>query len=280
MPELSPYILLSKKQKLKQWLKSFRARFAVTAKPEFFILGAQKAGTTALQATLCQHPQLARGQFKELHYFSNDAWYSRQTLHQYHSFFPAKTTNDRKYFEATPMYLYHPQVAERLWEYNPNSKLVVMLREPAMRAFSAWKMYHHQFPETKLSFLADPRSFSKAISEELAGDLNNFSPTVDHHAYVKRGLYDQQLARYFARFPRDRILVVNSELMRTEGELQLKRILNFLEVKEIPLSMRSANKGVQVEGDFEAELERLREFYKPHNQKLFKTLGVSWDWPI
>jgi len=235
VPELSPYILLSKKQKLKQWLKSFRARFAVTAKPEFFILGAQKAGTTALQATLCQHPQLARGQFKELHYFSNDAWYSRQTLHQYHSFFPAKTTNDRKYFEATPMYLYHPQVAERLWEYNPNSKLVVMLREPAMRAFSAWKMYHHQFPETKLSFLADPRSFSKAISEELAGDLNNFSPTVDHHAYV---------------------------------------------VKEIPLSMRSANKGVQVEGDFEAELERLREFYKPHNQKLFKTLGVSWDWPI
>ena len=278
MRELSPYLLLSRKQKVKQWLKALRCRFAETAKPGFMIVGAQKCGTTSIQQILSQHARLFSARFKELHYFSNDYWYSPNRHHQYHSFFPLSAAREAIYFESTPMYLYHPDVARRLSEYNADLKFVIALRDPALRAFSAWKMYHFKFREGQLSFLHDPREFSVAIDEELTGDMKNFAPNVDHHAYVKRGLYEIQIARYLKYFSRDQIIVVNSDSLRANPELETSRLLSFLKVESQSLISKVANVGEYVEGDFEETFDRLRQFYQPYNQKLFNLLGESFDW--
>lgn len=278
MPELSPYLLLGRKQAIKQWLKSLRARFTATARPSFMIIGAQKSGTTALARMLCEHPQLFRGQFKELHYFSNDSWYGPNTLHQYHSFFPASPPPGAKYLDATPMYLYHPEVAQRLRLYNPELKLIVLLREPASRALSAWKMCHHKFQDGPLSFLEDSRPFSDAIDEELRGNLDDFSPATAHHDYVKRGMYEKQLAKYFECFPKEQMLIINSDSLRTDPQPVINDLLSFLNVDHYDLPVRVANVGIELNQDFGENIQRLRDFYVPYNEALFQKIGASWDW--
>ena len=102
--------------------------------PSFLILGAQKAGTSSLYNYLRQHPSLRLPQKKEMHFF--DLYYMRG-LKWYARQFPAFVFNrTKKTGEATPYYLFHPAVAERVATALPNVKLIALLRDPTVRAFA------------------------------------------------------------------------------------------------------------------------------------------------
>ena len=144
--------------------------------PSFLILGAQRAGTSSLYNYLRQHPSLRLPRKKEMHFF--DLYYMRG-LKWYARQFPAFVFNrTKKTGEATPYYLFHPAVAERVANALPNVKLIALLRDPTVRAFSHFQMSVFKGNETILDFevaLAAEHERLQGETENLMADPPNTS---------------------------------------------------------------------------------------------------------
>jgi hypothetical protein len=249
-------------------------------KPNFLILGAQKAGTYGLFYTLKQHSLLSKSTHKEIHYFDNDVWYKQNNIKEYQKYF-CETANERDntlFFEATPDYLFHPKAAERIYEFNPKMKLIILLRNPIERALSAWIMFHHQADKILENNIYDPRSFSEAIEEELEKfETSNFYN--DFRAYIKRGIYESQIRAYLKYFPFEQMLIIESEQLRTQHEFTMNQIFAFLNIPDEDIGQLILNQRVVGETNkYSKILQLLEEFYKPHNEKLFTLLGLKFAW--
>ncbi len=189
---------------------------------DFFIAGAQKAGTTALDAMLRRHSGvqmrgLQNAKLKEAHLFDADVgaqWAPDYgVLHEHYDWSAPAVRG-----EATPIYLYWPQALERLRDYNPSAKIIVALRHPSFRAYSHWQM------ETSKGLDALP--FAVAIREGRA--RVSTAPGGVHRvfSYVERGFYDDQIAHLLTLFPREQVLFFrNDALLREPG-----RVLGEIEV--------------------------------------------------
>src|SRR5205823_9181011 len=104
--------------------------------------GAQKCGTTALAVYLARLPRLRQAATKEPDFFARDARYEGLGIGHYRRHFPRRRLPGRElFFEASVSYLPHPVAPERMAAYDPDLRFVVMVREPAARAHSAWNMY-------------------------------------------------------------------------------------------------------------------------------------------
>jgi hypothetical protein len=281
------------------------------SRPRFLIVGAQKAGTTALFYYLAEHPDLVPAYEKEVGFFAPEPFrdWPEHPLHDvlwrdgraafddprtyaaalawYHGNFPLphRLGRHRLTFEATAEYLYYPLVPERIRRYDPDMKLIALLRDPVDRAFSAWNMYRRFGGYRPLIYAPkrETRDFPTAIDEELrqleAGQRIGGSSDLEP-GYVRRGLYHDQLARYLGSFPREHILVLESrDLMNRTGEV-IDRVAEFL-------GLRPMDRDIDWEpmhvGSYEGRIPsptaaRLKAFFRPHNQQLFELLGRDLDW--
>ena len=108
---------------------------------DFLVCGAQKAGTTALDAILRQHPGvLMPRRRKELHFFDNPGCVlSQRHVARYHSEWDW-AGGARARGEVTPSYMFMPGCVERIKAYSPTVRLIVVLRDPTLRAYSHWQM--------------------------------------------------------------------------------------------------------------------------------------------
>ena len=130
----------------------------------FIICGTQKGGTTALDFYLRLHNQICMADKKEVHFFDKDELFQRNKLDysHYHSFFTPNSSH-KIIGEATPIYMYWKNVVKRIYSYNPFIKLILVLRNPARRAFSHWNMETQRKREN--------RTFWKAINEEISNKI-------------------------------------------------------------------------------------------------------------
>src|SRR5258708_21787754 len=114
---------------------------AAPEKVGFIVAGAQKAGTSALDAYLREHPELCLPRQKEVHFFDTNRFFAVEPVDytRYHSYFNPRPSH-RLLGEVTPAYLYWPTAAERIARYNPAMKLIMVLRNPVTRAFSQCNM--------------------------------------------------------------------------------------------------------------------------------------------
>ena len=243
--------------------------------PQFLGIGAQKAGTTTLQALLAQHPQVFLPDRKELHYFSLhfDAglqWYGNQ----FAAAGPAQRCG-----EITPYYLFHPQAPLRIRALLPQVRLIVLLRDPVERTLSQY------FHARRLGL--EPLPLEQALAAEagrLAGaELVLRAPGGRHrshqeHSYLARSRYEQQLARYQQWFGADQLLVRSSEELFAGSEQLWRELLAFLELDPWPLpaSLRR-NAGVGEAAAVELGLrEQLREQLHPTYVAMEACYGISW----
>lgn len=261
--------------------KAVRVAGTITdqSQPDFIIIGAQKAGTTALFSILDQHSSLQGSRIKEVHYFDDDDWYGKQRHYEYHAYFPPKRSvpEGQLLFEATPRYMYHSQVAQRLHDYKPDLKLIAVLRDPAERALSAWHMYHHHFKEGEYRQYHDARSFTEVVEKGIATITK--TGEADDKGIISRGLYAPQLARYYEHFDKQQLLVLESNELKGEFDNAMVRVCDFLQVGRESLSYNERNKRREEKTEDELRaLDRLRTFYKPYNEALFAMLGKKYDW--
>ncbi len=191
-----------------------------SSKISVFIVGAQKAGTTALYTFLQEHPSLQFGYKKELHIF-NQAGIEHRDVHQeVQKCFPQDDGGESVTLkvDATPMYLYHPLVMERLHRYNPDAKIIVLLRDPSERAYSHWKM------TTKMG--RESLDFGKVIRFGRSR-FDDFHPVF---SYVERGLYAEQLDRVTTYFPREQICVLEQSDLLNRHDETLQVVTEFLNI--------------------------------------------------
>jgi sulfotransferase family protein len=194
--------------------------------PDFLVLGAQKAGTTALYAYLRWHPGITGPSWKEVSFFDRHWWRGKRW---YRGQFPLRSRG-RLVGEASPSYLFHPLAPERARAVVPDARLLVVLRNPVDRAYS---QYQHE-----VALRREPLSFEDALAaeegrtrgevERLVADPRAFSHEWWDHTYASRGLYAEQLDRWLAVFPREQLLVVTSDELAERSARTYASILAFL----------------------------------------------------
>jgi hypothetical protein len=201
----------------------------------FILAGAQKSGTTALHYFLSKHSDITMGDQQEMHFFDNDEVFAGTVDYELlHRHFPSVAPSTIA-GECTPSYLYWKPAAERIWQYNPQIKLLVLLRNPIDRAFAHWNMQRFKGRE--------PLDFLEAVKEERIRITGAPPIEARRFAYVDRGLYAQQLERFFQFFPPEQMKVVKFENFQEKQGETLDTIFSFLGL-DPPSSLRSKDRNV------------------------------------
>ena len=264
-----------------------RLTSGVRTLPDALVIGAQRGGTTTLYHYLSQHPQfLGAVGDKEVHHFDLHAGAG---LDAYRGSFPRSGTVRRArrrvgapvvVGEATPYYLFHPAVPARVAEALPEVRLIAVLRDPVERA---WSHYRH---EVDLGY--ETLAFEDAIAcedERLAGEQDRLcadpeavSFAYQHHSYVARGRYLEQIERWWEVFPRERLLLVRSEDLYADPDATFDAITAHLGIRSWrPPVLRTYNAATAtvMAADTRA---LLRETFRPWNERLAAATGRDWAW--
>src|SRR6266568_7444165 len=204
-------------------------------KLDFILAGAQKSGTTALHYFLEKHPRITMGDRQEMHFFDDDDLFSATVdydlLHRHFRRVARSTIAG----ECSPSYLYWGPAAERIWKYNAQIKLLILLRNPVERAFAHWNMQRFKSRE--------PLDFFDAVKEEKTRIAGAPPAEARRFAYVDRGFYAEQLERVFKFFPRDQVKVVKFEEFTSKQRETLVSIFSFLGLEPLR-SVRSKDRNV------------------------------------
>jgi hypothetical protein len=281
--------------KLKDFRKYLERKILPGHDPDFLIIGTQKSGTTTLFYFLDKHPRLAGSWPKEVQYFSRHQQGGKD-LTWYRKRFTSLKKN-ALYFEGSPSYIFDEAIAKQLHELYPSIKLIVILRNPVDRAYSAWNMYRQHFKRGKLRRSLPPRS---ATQENLmyqnltaGSDYPTFREAIDMERdliakresagvnFLRKGLYFEQIAIYLKYFKREQLLIVGMREL-DEPQKLVSKILKFLGVEnsdawQVP-TLKTRNTRKYAEKIDSEDRAFLAEFYRESNQKLIDLLGQPVNW--
>ncbi len=267
-----------------------RATAAHRPLPDYLLIGAQRCGTTSLHRALAAHPQIRPPALhKGVHYFDVDYWRGPQW---YRAHFPLARpragtgtgtgtgTGRTLTGEASPYYLFHPAVAARVAADLPDVRLVVLLRDPVERAFSA---HQHELRRgfEDLPFeqaLAAEPARTDGEDERLVADPLYRSPAHQHHAYLARGRYAEQLRRFHAAVGPDRLLVLFAEELFADPAAGYARVLRFLGLPVIGLAGFPRLNARPRPPMGPALRSRLAEGFAAHDEDLAALLGQVPPW--
>jgi len=252
--------------------------------PDIIIVGAQKAGTTSLYAYMAGHPQLRRSHVKEVHFFdggldpSVDSYARGENY--YRAFFPLRPFLPAgvKTYEASPLYIYHPLVAGRIARMVPGARVIALLRNPVERAISHY--FHDQRAGREpLPILEAMQAEDDRVSAAAARkDFN--SPDFIERSYKSRGLYAQQLQRYYDQLPEEQILVLSAEELFSRPKETLERVYDFCGVDsgKLPADLTPRNVGSNRRDVDDDVYTYLSNYFRQPNEALFELLGRRFDW--
>jgi hypothetical protein len=255
--------------------------------PDFFIGGVQKGGTTSLYAALSQHPQIIRAKFKEVFYYGNNDNYSRGTAH-YKQFFVTSFYKNRLEnklgkpaltLDATTNTFESKEAPKRILKDNPEAKIIFIVRNPTDRAFSQYKMSQKKGWDTATFEQALELEEARiAEGAERAKDFNGHNYAFQRLGYRTRGQYVNYMRNWFNEFPKENILVLNSESFFENPSHVYETICDFLKIdNNVAVKFDKLNEGSGSKMD-ERTRESLNNYFKPYNEELFKLLNKKFDW--
>lgn len=228
-------------------------------KPGFFIIGAAKAGTTSLYEYLKQHPDVFFSPVKEPNYFSTDidiknfsatyrkntfldvdAYFSKEPLEPLQLTYVRQEEHYRKLFEkatdsqvageASTSYMVSEVAAENIYHYNPDARIIAVLRNPVDRAFSHYLMAL-RYGHTTLSF-----------REAVEKDMNRKNKGIGvSEMFIEAGMYGRQLERYYRIFPDNQIKVLFFSDLVEDTARTLKEVQQFLGVRPADLDCKTVH---------------------------------------
>lgn len=258
--------------------------------PDYLIIGAQRSGTTSLYNYLRAHPQvLPAVPSKGVHYFD---MHPDRSLRWYRAHFPSEAQRRRcegpagvraVTGEASPYYVFHPHGPARAAAAVPDARVIVMLRDPVERAYSHYQQEYARGFE-------DSETFERALElepERLAGERERMladpgyeSSAYQHHSYLARGEYADQLTAWRERFPAERLLVICTERFFADPRAGYVETLRFLGLPD-PGRMPEfkAYNARPATGMADETRARLRTHFAAPNRRLEELLGMGMGWP-
>ncbi len=202
--------------------------------PDFFVIGAPKAGTTALHAALDRHPQLFMSPVKEPKFFLCDGPPPQSggpgDAHSYREWIWRPADYERLFEQAppwalrgesTPFYLSDPEAIVRIHRTLPGARLIVILRDPVDRAYSNWAHLWADGLETIGDFVT-------ACGEEPRRKEAGWAP---FWRYLETGLYGSQLRHLYSVFSREQVHVIRYKALVEEPGATLDDVCRFLGVE-------------------------------------------------
>ena len=297
-PELNPY-----KFTWDRFSRKITSRFRML--PSFLILGGSRSGNTSLFAHLIEHPNIIPGSMKEVYFFQ---YFTNNKTSFYRSHFPIKRKNLIT-CDSTSSYFVHPLIPARVHKLLPSAKLIVVLRNPVERAYSEF-----HYTVTLGSELTE--NFEDVIKSELKRiEIGNKKPELKIEntnykhftfSHLRDGLYAQHLERWLKFFSKEQLLVLHTKDLYTNLDQTLAETFEFLNLPKYQIENRiEKNKidkirplagheqnvyknidsktrtlfNVQNYPEMKPETKKfLQDFFRPHNEKLFKMIGKRFDW--
>ncbi|MGL6341698.1 MAG: sulfotransferase domain-containing protein, partial [Waterburya sp.] len=237
--------------------------------PDFIIIGAGKSGTTSLYKYLGYHPQILLPNKKELRFFDKNftlgyEWYLAQ--------FPALTDQSQWLTgEASPSYFFMPHVAQRIKDFAPNIKLIVMLRNPVERSISDY--YQNQKTGN------NSQSLEQVIATEVQRIKQKTEVELSYGGGILfQSLYYYKLKRWLNIFPKNQLLIIKSEDFFANPGKSMEQVFDFLGLANI----QHHNYQKYNVGDYseipEPIKEQLTKFFSPYNQQLSEYLQRDFNW--
>ncbi|XP_075156513.1 heparan sulfate 3-O sulfotransferase-B [Haematobia irritans] len=253
--------------------------------PDTLIIGVKKSGTRALLEFIRLHPDV-RAAGCEVHFFDR---HYQKGLHWYRHHMPY-TIEGQITMEKTPSYFVTKEVPQRVHHMNPNTKLLVVVRDPVTRAISDYTQ------------AASKKSDMKRF-EDLAFVNGSYAVVDTNWGPVKIGVYARYLEKWLQYFPLTQLLFISGERLIMDPAYEIGRVQDFLGLKRVvtekhfyfnatkgfPCLFKSEarstphclgkTKGRNHPHIEEAAIERLRDFYRPFNNKFYEMTGINFAWP-
>lgn len=246
----------------------------------FLIGGVQKAGTTALARYLGAHPQVQLPLRKEAHVFDaadfDQTWSVAQIDARYLARMPAGSA-DALCGDATPSYVFHRTVVQRIARYNPTMRWIVLLRDPVERALSHYQMERsrgrERWPLWPALLLERRRLRGHENDMAVASPLRTFS-------YRARGDYVRQLDTLYAQFPREQVLLLTSDELSATPAQCLQRVHGFLDLPapaQMPAFTREFEGHYRRGRRYRLSRQLLRWLLRRERAALRERYGISFD---
>ena len=188
-------------------------------KPNLFIVGAPKSGTTFLYERLKNNEELFFPKIKELNFFSYNilnkkSYYRDFKIKEKKKYLKFYNFDKKKYYaDCSVSYFAFPVVAKNIYDFNPNAKIIIIVRDPYKRAFS------HYLMDKRMGYAK--KDFIKYISNEMEYPFH-------YHQYINNSLYYKNIKNYEELFGKSNVLVLNLEKI----EKDLGRIYSFLNIEK------------------------------------------------
>ena len=241
--------------------------------PDFIIAGASKSGTSSIYYYLSRHPQILLSHKKELDFYWTNY---KRGIEWYLAHFP--TITDRADFltgEATPNYLRFPQVAQRIKDTFPQTKIIILLRNPVDRAIS-WHYHKQNTGLTKVDL-------ATAIATEIERLANVTEAEITNTGFydpdnIMSSLYIYKIKPWIELLGREQFLILKSEDFYLNPLEKMKEAFKFLDLPNCALeNYPKVNAGSYNQVDSKVR-ETLSAYFAPYNQQLSEYLDIQFDW--
>lgn len=252
--------------------------------PDFIIVGAQKSGTSSLFSALASHPQIGSSLRKEVHYF--DLRTASHSLSWYKGHFAPAFLRGRDAIvgEASPSYMFFPYCADEIAKACPKARILIVLRDPVSRAVSHYRHNRRLVPHLETESDATAAIFAEnARVGSILADLDHALPAdrarAARFAYLSRGYYAEQIARFHSAFDPQNVLVLDTEdIAGAPGNGIGDHLCDFLGLSPHPLTFETRNVSKE-EQPIDPDLRRLlANHFAPRDDELSTLLGRSLSW--
>lgn len=201
-------------------------------KLDFLVLGAQKSGTTTLFQLLSEHPDAFVPPGKELPFF-NGANVTEESYAEFVTEIFPRNLDDVVIGKLTPHYLVDPRVAERILSLSPETRLVVILRDPVERAFSHYRMSQRRnIEERSFAEVIDDMLVPEALAQARALPSGRAN---ENKTYVAWGEYGRLLRPYAKKIEAGELLVLSTKGLEAAPERTMEKLCAFLGLEMLTL---------------------------------------------
>jgi len=246
--------------------------------PDFFIIGVVRSGTTSMYHYLNEHPSIVKSAYDELGFFDDNfrlgwSWYKTLFPTTITKRIVKRKTGNFLTFDDTPFYVYNEDVAKKIKNYFPKTKLIIILRNPIDRAYSNYHLGVRMGDEK--------RTFDQAVDDEMQKIAEYNEIEMDDYisqSYLGRGIYAKQLEIWLKYFPASVIKILESERFSNDTGKTLNEVFEFLDLPNHNIRNLKKKNVAEYPPMRTETRQKLCNFFSEYNEELYDMLKVRYDW--